>query len=86
MSTRRLSALVTPTAILLSISGARAADADLTLTGRCIPCHKEKTPGLYLQWQHSPSDHQTERVPRALPLYPPSGSVAAESRHGENRS
>jgi len=48
----RLLALITSLVLLPGV--VLAAGGDRTAAGRCMTCHKEKTPGLYRQWYVSP--------------------------------
>jgi hydroxylamine dehydrogenase len=41
------------TTLLLVLTSALAMAAEETVAGKCMTCHKEKSPGLYKQWQMS---------------------------------
>lgn len=50
---RRLAAAAVALAILVATAAAAAPGTDPAVAGRCMTCHKEKSPGLYRQWYGS---------------------------------
>ncbi len=59
MTMRRLRGLVVGIAVLLLATGAWAVTDKTSVAGKCMTCHKEKTPALYQQWlgsQHAAHD------------------------------